>query len=90
MPATFLRQCDHTLGKPMVEYIRQNRDKHVRHPQVHGDLLRLTCFNASRTSHLKTKPSQPAASASPRRRSRLNSYGTPEPGGQNSRHSDHR
>ena len=44
MPATFLQQCDHTLGnatrngsigKPMVEHIRQNRDKHVRHPQVH-------------------------------------------------------
>ena len=43
MPATFLQQCDHalgnatrdgSLGEPMVEHIRQNRDKHVRHPQV--------------------------------------------------------
>ena len=44
MPSTFLQQCDHTLGKatqncslgkPMVEQIRQNRDKHVRHSQEH-------------------------------------------------------
>ena len=41
---TFLHQSDHTLsndtrnglpGKPVVEHIRQNRVKHVRHPQVH-------------------------------------------------------
>ena len=44
MPATFLQQCDHalrnanrggSLGEPMVEHIRQNWHKHVRHPQVH-------------------------------------------------------
>ena len=44
MPATFLQQCNHALGnatrdgspgEPMVEQIRQNRHKHVRHPQVH-------------------------------------------------------
>ena len=44
MPATFLQQCDHahgnatrngSLGEPMVEHIRQNRYKHVWHPQIH-------------------------------------------------------
>ena len=44
MLANFLQQCDYSLGnaardgslsKPMVEHIRQNRHKHVRHPQVH-------------------------------------------------------
>ena len=43
MPATFLQQWDHnlgnttrndSLGKPMVEHIRQNRYKHVRYPQI--------------------------------------------------------
>ena len=38
MLATFLQQCDHALGnatrdgspgEPMVEHIRQNRDKHL-------------------------------------------------------------
>ena len=44
MTATFLQQCDHTLGnttrngslgEPMVEHIDQNRHKHVQQPQVH-------------------------------------------------------
>ena len=44
MLATFLQQCDHTLGnttrdgslgEPIVEHICQNRYKHVWQPQVH-------------------------------------------------------
>ena len=44
MPAAFLQQCDHSLGiatrngslgKPMVEHICQNWQKHVRHRQIH-------------------------------------------------------
>ena len=39
MPATFLQQCNHTLVMltgmaPWANHIHQNRDKHVRHPQV--------------------------------------------------------
>ena len=44
MSAAFLQQFDHSLGnatrvvsldKPKVEHIRHNRDKHVRHTQIH-------------------------------------------------------
>ena len=53
-----------------------------------GDLLRPACFNATRTSHSVTKPLQIAASAFPRRRSRLNSCEIPEPRRQDSEQSD--
>ena len=45
MPAIYLQQCDHTLGnttsdaffgEPVVEHIRQKRQKHVRKPQAHS------------------------------------------------------
>ena len=44
MPAAFLQLCDPTLdnatgngslGKPMIDHIRQNKEKHVQHPKVH-------------------------------------------------------
>ena len=96
MPATFLQQCDHALGNatrdgslgdPMVEHIRQNRHKHVRHPQVHfvgqtiqsrrlvqADLLQRVADFAFSNHTL-------AASRSPRG-SRQDSYETPGSGDQ--------
>ena len=76
MPAIFLQQCDHVLGnatrdvslyEAVVEHIRQNRQKHVRQPQVHlsrrlveADLLqRITDFAFSNHTCATSRFSRP-------------------------------